>query len=65
MTDIKPIKLLRPEQVKDISDTILKMTTYAFLREEITKEESDAIITYTAQLTALITVLDEQGLIQH
>ena len=59
------VKLLRPEQVKDISDTILRMTTYAYLREELTKEESDAIIMYTAQLTALIQVMDEQGLIKH
>ena len=62
---IEKVKLLRPEQVKDISDTILRLATYAYMRQEITKEESDAIITYTAQLTALIQVMDEQGLIQH
>ena len=65
MIGIKPIKLLRPEQVSDISDTILRLATYAQLRGEITKEESDAIVTFTAQLTALIRVLDEQGIIEH
>lgn len=62
---MEKVKLLRPEQVKDISDTILRLATFAQLRGEITKEESTAIIEYTAQLTALIIVMDDQGLIQH
>ena len=60
----KAIKLLRPEQAKDISDTILKLASMAYMQGQITQEECDGIVTFTAEMTAFVAVMDEQGLIQ-
>lgn len=57
-------KLMTKDQVEDISGLILKLAADAFMKKEISKEEAEAIISFTAQSCAFVSVFKEQGLVK-
>ena len=58
------VKLMSVDQIESISELILKIAADAYVRKEISEQEKDAIISYTAQACAFIAVFKEQGLVK-